>query len=232
MKEVTTIIKAYVHKALSNTVALSSNAQHKSNQFLNLLTTCNISANVSTSLPSSDALCEYQLIFIDCASFNATKKIPNSILQLASAHKIVLFNFQEGVLPEKSALLAGVFGIFYAKDRADIILKGIGKLIANERWFKRETMTDALAELLTNIDVPKPNINLGNNDKSVFPSLTKREKTIIKLVSSGAQNKEIANHLHISPNTVKTHIYSIFRKTSSRNRVELLSWTKQFQQVN
>ncbi|HAU92054.1 MAG TPA: hypothetical protein DCW59_06830, partial [Alteromonas sp.] len=44
-------------------------------------------------------------------------------------------------------------------------------------------------------------------------------------VSKGAQNQEIADTLHISVNTVKTHIYSIFRKTNSRNRVELVAWS-------
>jgi DNA-binding CsgD family transcriptional regulator len=61
----------------------------------------------------------------------------------------------------------------------------------------------------------------------VIPLLTKREKTIVSLVSSGAKNQEIADELHISPNTVKTHIYSIFRKTSSRNRIELIAWSMQ-----
>ena len=153
-------------------------------------------------------------------------------MKLTESHKVVLFNCVEGVLEEKYVLLAGIQGMFYADDRADIILKGIGALLENERWFKRETMNIALGELLTNFDSSQSCGDLTDNGQRLCPSLTKREKTIISLVSSGAQNKEIANQLHISPNTVKTHIYSIFRKTSSRNRVELLSWSKQFQQVN
>jgi DNA-binding CsgD family transcriptional regulator len=48
---------------------------------------------------------------------------------------------------------------------------------------------------------------------------------IVVLIGQGAQNKEIADQLHISVNTVKTHVYSIYRKTSCRNRVELIKWS-------
>ena len=57
--------------------------------------------------------------------------------------------------------------------------------------------------------------------------MTKRENTIIDLVTKGSKNHEIADQLNISTNTVKTHIYSIFRKTNSRNRIELITWSLQ-----
>lgn len=231
MTEATTPTKAYVLANVCNSIELTIAEQLKSNQFLNLLTTCNISAKVDFNLPEEVILDEFKLIFIDFASFINTNKIPNKVLKLAGKNKVVLFNCSQDMLHEKSALLAGIYGVFYATDRADIILKGIGILLGNERWFKRETMNIALGELLTNLDSTQCSSNFTNSDQVGCPSLTKREKTIITLVSSGAQNKEIANQLHISPNTVKTHIYSIFRKTSSRNRVELLSWTQQFLQA-
>ena len=232
MTEVTTPAKAYVLTNISKSIELTSAKQLKLTQFLNLLATCNITAKVSCSLPEKLALAQYPLIFIDFASIINVNAIPENLVKLTLKHKVVLFNCSEGVLDEKSALMAGIRGMFYHADRADIILKGFGALLDDERWFKRETMNIALGELLTHLDTTQGNIDYTDNNQTVCPSLTKREKTIIGLVSSGAQNKEIASQLHISPNTVKTHIYSIFRKTSSRNRVELLSWSKQFQVVN
>jgi DNA-binding NarL/FixJ family response regulator len=64
---------------------------------------------------------------------------------------------------------------------------------------------------------------------AILQRLTNRERTIIQLVSSGARNKEIAQRLCISEHTVKAHISSIFRKTESRNRVELLRWAQTYQ---
>ena len=52
-------------------------------------------------------------------------------------------------------------------------------------------------------------------------SITNREKEIIRLVMDGCSNKQIGDKLFISLSTVKTHIYSIFRKMNVRSRVQL-----------
>jgi DNA-binding CsgD family transcriptional regulator len=54
--------------------------------------------------------------------------------------------------------------------------------------------------------------------------LTPREKEILALVSAGAKNEQIAEALHISPNTVKTHIYNIFKKIDVPNRLQAALW--------
>jgi LuxR family transcriptional regulator, positive regulator of biofilm formation len=43
-------------------------------------------------------------------------------------------------------------------------------------------------------------------------------------VGSGAQNDEIAEKLFISPHTVKTHLYHIFKKISVPNRLQAALW--------
>jgi two-component system nitrate/nitrite response regulator NarP len=51
--------------------------------------------------------------------------------------------------------------------------------------------------------------------------LSERERQIAALVARGMKNKDIAQELHISENTVKRHLQSIFNKTGSRDRLEL-----------
>jgi DNA-binding CsgD family transcriptional regulator len=51
--------------------------------------------------------------------------------------------------------------------------------------------------------------------------ISKRERDIIGLVCQGLTNQEIADRLFISIGTVKDHNYTIFQKTSVRNRTEL-----------
>lgn len=48
--------------------------------------------------------------------------------------------------------------------------------------------------------------------------LTLREIEIAKMILAGQTNKEIANELFISENTVKKHVYNLFKKLSVSNR--------------
>jgi DNA-binding CsgD family transcriptional regulator len=52
-------------------------------------------------------------------------------------------------------------------------------------------------------------------------SLSAREREILALVYRGQLNREIARDLHISLDTVKKHVYNIFKKTGVRNRLQL-----------
>jgi len=51
-------------------------------------------------------------------------------------------------------------------------------------------------------------------------TLTRREKEVIHELSRGLFYKEIAGKIFISPETVKKHVQSIYRKLGVRNRVE------------
>ena len=50
--------------------------------------------------------------------------------------------------------------------------------------------------------------------------LSESQVSILRLISRGHSNREIAAEVHLSENTVKTHVQEIFRKLGVRNRVE------------
>ena len=52
------------------------------------------------------------------------------------------------------------------------------------------------------------------------PPLTDREREVLDLIASGATNREIADHLHLSPWTVKEYTGTVYKKLSVRNRAE------------
>jgi DNA-binding NarL/FixJ family response regulator len=50
-------------------------------------------------------------------------------------------------------------------------------------------------------------------------SLTRRELLILKFVAKGCTNKQIAEKLFVSIETIKTHVKNIFRKLEVNNRI-------------
>jgi DNA-binding NarL/FixJ family response regulator len=54
--------------------------------------------------------------------------------------------------------------------------------------------------------------------------LTVREEEILLPIARGRTNSEIADELHISISTVKTHLAALMRKLDARNRVEIAMW--------
>jgi DNA-binding NarL/FixJ family response regulator len=58
---------------------------------------------------------------------------------------------------------------------------------------------------------------LGNG-----PSLTPRQKEILRLVAGGLTNREIADRLDISVRTVEVHRFNLMRRLDVRNVAQLL----------
>jgi DNA-binding NarL/FixJ family response regulator len=54
--------------------------------------------------------------------------------------------------------------------------------------------------------------------------LTQREREVVSLLSQGLSNPQIGAKLHLSPRTVEKHVTSLFRKTDTTNRSELVGY--------
>jgi DNA-binding CsgD family transcriptional regulator len=60
-------------------------------------------------------------------------------------------------------------------------------------------------------------------DDGLVEHLTPRELEVLRMMGSGSANKEIAEELHISENTVKFHVASILGKLSAGSRTEAVA---------
>jgi DNA-binding NarL/FixJ family response regulator len=63
----------------------------------------------------------------------------------------------------------------------------------------------------------------GNKPLKAFDAvrMTKRERQVIELIADGCTNKEIAQKLHLSTHTVKSHVHNILEKLALNSRVQI-----------
>lgn len=157
------------------------------------------------------------LILCDClgrepdACLNELEELTGKAL---SEFLVALYNVGSNTDSEEKAVSRGVRGVFYEQDPLPRFLKGIKAIFNHELWVSREVLTKLI-------------LNKGHNeqDKNEEESiLTPREIEILGMISGGAKNEDIAEKLYISPNTVKTHIYNIFKKINVPNRLQAALW--------
>ncbi len=87
-----------------------------------------------------------------------------------------------------------------------------------------ENSKDNFIEIKININYLKSKIeefkNITINEIPCEIEMTERELEVLKYISEGKNNKEIAQLLNISMHTVKGHIHNIFSKLSSNDRTD------------
>ena len=120
---------------------------------------------------------------------------------------------------EIEAIRYGIKGFFYMNDSLDLFVKGIQSMLNGELWVSRELLTECIMEDMN--PGPPTALRPGNHVKSV---LSQREMEILGMVAVGAKNGEIANKLCISPHTVKTHLYNIYKKIDVGDRLQAVLW--------
>jgi PAS domain S-box-containing protein len=59
--------------------------------------------------------------------------------------------------------------------------------------------------------------------RSAAGALTERERQVVTLIALGRQTGEIAKELHISPETVRTHVRNAMSKLGARTRAQLVA---------
>lgn len=132
---------------------------------------------------------------------------------------LALFNLDYDTGFEIEAIRYGIKGFLYMHDSLELYMKGIQSMLKGELWVSRELLTECIMEEM------KPSapfaLHGGNNSTNL---LSRREIEILGMVAVGAKNSEIANKLCISPHTVKTHLYNIYKKIHVGDRLQAVLW--------
>ena len=126
---------------------------------------------------------------------------------------ITTFDLDEYVY---GALRAGARG-FLLKDAGPELLVQAVRAAGDGEALIAPSVTVRLLAAFADVPTGRPPV------QPISP-LTPREEDLLLAVARGLANAEIADSLHISLSTVKTHLASVMAKLGARNRVELAMW--------
>lgn len=156
-------------------------------------------------------------------------KVVKSIIKKFTQTKIIVMD----LVPVHEEILefvqAGVSGFILKDATVDDFLRTI-RSVAKGNKVLPPHLTDSLFSQIVEHAVSGP--KSSTLIKSV--RMTKREKQVIELIADGLTNKEIAQKLHLSTYTIKSHVHNILEKLALHTRVQIAKYahtTEEFKNI-
>src|SRR5579871_3256601 len=112
------------------------------------------------------------------------------------------------------AMKLGTSGIVLKQTATELLIKSIRKVYAGEIWLDSHTTAAVIRQFVAADDAPPAMPQPATATRQ-------REREIVALVAQGFKNKEMAEKMFISEQTVKNHLHNIFDKLGVSDRLEL-----------
>ena len=161
-----------------------------------------------------------ELLIFDCRALSAGSietSLENAVQQCPSIRIVLLdADTNQNNLISKYPQIIGVF-----EDCApdNLKLKGIKHILEGGLWLPR----DISERLISRYRSARPN---PDHMKQACSELTSRESELLIYICNGLSNSDIAEQLNLSENTIKSHLYSAYRKIGVKNRIAAMIWVK------
>ena len=137
-----------------------------------------------------------------------------SLAEQASLRQVAIFNADDGARFERLLIWPKLSGFFHRDTSEEQLVKGIRAVLDGEFWIPRRMLADYVEQTR----------GMHKIRTTEAAGLTFKEAATLRAMIEGASNADIAGTLHVSPHTVKTHVYNLFRKINVSNRVQAVSW--------
>ena len=98
-------------------------------------------------------------------------------------------------------------------------------------WLGRRLTRRPEKVVIREVLVPAPADFMRDEHKLSSLGITPRELEILELIAEGLSNREIAERVHVSENTVKTHSSRVFDKLGARRRTQAVQLGKELRLI-
>jgi len=134
--------------------------------------------------------------------------------------KVIVLTASEDKNEFVQAVKFGTSGIVLKQTATELLIKSIRKVHAGEIWLDSNTTAAVMRQFAAPEEAQAPVAPPPPRDRDRSP-LSQREREIVSLVAQGFKNKEMAEKMFISEQTVKNHLHNIFDKLGVSDRLEL-----------
>src|SRR3984893_1511707 len=141
-----------------------------------------------------------------------------ALQQVNQRTRVIILTASEDKNEFVQAMKLGCSGIVLKQTAPDLIVKSIRKVHSGEIWLDSHTTAAVMRQFSTAADLAAAGGNGKTRERS---PLSQREREIVQLVAQGYKNKEMAEKMFISDQTVKNHLHNIFDKLGVSDRLEL-----------
>ena len=141
--------------------------------------------------------------------------------QAKNKTRVIVLTASEDKNEFVQAMKLGCSGIVLKQTAPDLIVKSIRKVHSGEIWLDSHTTAAVMRQFspATKPAMPRPPQTAARRRER--RPLSQREREIVALVAQGYKNKEMAEKMFISEQTVKNHLHNIFDKLGVSDRLEL-----------
>jgi two-component system, NarL family, nitrate/nitrite response regulator NarL len=140
-----------------------------------------------------------------------------ALQQIEKKARVIVLTASEDKNEFVQAMKLGCSGIVLKQTAPELIVKSIRKVFAGEIWLDSHTTAAVMRQFASPADVMSGG---GAKGRERSP-LSQREREIVSLVAQGYKNREMAEKMFISEQTVKNHLHNIFDKLGVSDRLEL-----------
>jgi DNA-binding NarL/FixJ family response regulator len=135
--------------------------------------------------------------------------------------KVIVLTASEDKSEFVQAVKFGTSGIVLKQTATELLIKSIRKVHAGEIWLDSNTTAAVMRQFASPDETPMPVAPPPPTRERERSPLSQREREIVSLVAQGFKNKEMAEKMFISEQTVKNHLHNIFDKLGVSDRLEL-----------
>jgi len=141
-----------------------------------------------------------------------------ALQQLEKKVKVIVLTASEDKNEFVQAMKLGCSGIVLKQTAPELIVKSIRKVNSGEIWLDSHTTAAVMRQFASPADMLAGGTPGKGRERS---PLSQREREIVGLVAQGYKNREMAEKMFISEQTVKNHLHNIFDKLGVSDRLEL-----------